>query len=153
MRSDGTSSTPAGEKNIIFWEGLSSLLKQSGIHVDWKYRGGNHEVMYERTSVSGIMYSFRITNNDAYARVYIECSSQQLSKQRYDHLEGLRKQIECDFGESLLWERMPDKKASWIGKKFQLGLVHTNDRDKLYSQMADAMIRLKKSFLGPIAAI
>ena len=62
--------------------------------------------------------------------------------------------IEKEFGESLEWERLDDKRASRIRRRFTIGgLAKADTWPALQENMIDTMIRLEKVLRPRLAKI
>ena len=100
---------------------------------------------------AGIGYNYTITNKSAGCEVYLdrgkEFEEPNINKIRFDQLYKYKDEIEKEFGGSLKWERLDNRRACRISVKFEeAGLKDEEDWDKLQDKMIDAMIRLEKAF-------
>ena len=84
----------------------------------------------------------------SYARVeiYISRSKTDENKFIFDELEKRKKKIDQSFGDTLIWQRLNDKKASRI-KYELLGVSYFNEEDwpKMVDFMVESMVKLRKS--------
>lgn len=107
-----------------------------------------------RTGLSGVNLNSVISNRYARSEVYIQRRLADENKEIFDELLNYRNEIENQFGSTLIWERLDQKKACRI--KFQLDDVDYLKKDdwpKMISFMVDGMTRLEMAFKGPIARI
>lgn len=103
--------------------------------------------------MSGLGYNYAITYKYGQVELYIDFGKgyDKDNKSVFDQLYSKRKEIEQAFGEALRWERLDNRRASRISKRYDYsGLGDKNKWDKLENDMIDAMIRLEKSFKKPI---
>jgi len=103
--------------------------------------------------MSGLGYNYAITYKYGQVELYIDFGKgyDKDNKSVFDQLYSKRKEIEQAFGEALRWERLDNRRASRISKRYDYsGLGDKNKWDKLQNDMVDAMIRLEKSFKKPI---
>jgi len=104
--------------------------------------------------MSGVGFNFSVGRNYARAEVYITRSVAEENKFVFDELHKLKETIEADFGESLEWERLDDKKASRIkSEKREVNFYDKDDWGKMIAFMVDRMIRLEKAFKSILGAI
>lgn len=105
---------------------------------------------------SGIKYSFVVTNKHGQIEVYIDRGkeSDEENKSIFDQLNAKRKEIEEVFGGELKWERLDDRRASRISKRYEYaGLSDSEKWDKLQHDMIDGMIRMEKAFKKHIRSL
>jgi len=107
---------------------------------------------------SGIGYNYVITYKYASCEIYLdrgkEFEDPNVNKIRYDELLKHKDKIEEEFGEPLNWERLDNRRASRISKRFEGSGLKDQDRwDAIQDKMIDAMIRLEKAFRPHIKRI
>lgn len=103
------------------------------------------------SGLSGVAFNSVISNYYARSEVYISRSSKEENKFIFDLLYKMKEQIEGEFGDKLVWERLDDKKACRI--KFELlnvSYFNKDDWDKMIEHMIDGIQRIEKSFKKPI---
>ena len=107
---------------------------------------------------SGVAYIYEVTYKNGRVVVYFDKGKENedvlLNKKRFDQLSKYKEEIEKEFGEKLLWERLDDRKASRISYTFEgIGLKDENTWDEIQDNMIDAMIRLEnatKKYIGKL---
>lgn len=105
---------------------------------------------------SGISYNFTIKTDSGAAELYIDHDQEtgQGNKAIFDALHAQRDAIEQDFGGSLSWERLDNKRACRIKIEFRDGGLDTPDSwPQLQDEMIDGMIRLEKATRTRLARI
>ena len=105
---------------------------------------------------SGLGFNYAITNKFGQAELYIDGGKDYDAdnKKIFDELYSHRAEIEKTFGDMLKWERLEDRRACRISKRFDYAGIHDRDKwDKLQDDMIDAMVKLEKAFQGPIKAL
>ena len=106
--------------------------------------------------MSGIGMNFVISRD--YARVeifintgYMETGGKERNKEIFDYFYSMKEQIENDFGDKLIWERMDDRVTSRV--KYQLdgvSVFNHSDWVAMNKFLIDAGNRMRKSFIGHV---
>jgi len=105
---------------------------------------------------SGLTFNYSITKHDAKAELYIDRGkeSEEENKAVYDELFIHKNEIEKEFGEPLIWERLDTKRACRISKKIEIGGYRDEEKwPRIQEAMIDAMIRLEKALKPFIAKL
>jgi len=96
--------------------------------------------------ISGVLYQYLILKDEARVQLAIEGSDAGRNKKMFDELHKSKEQIEKDFGEELVWERLEDRKSSRISKTvMKQGLRDSEHWPTIIEKMVDAMARLEKA--------
>ncbi len=96
---------------------------------------------------SGIRYIYIIRNNGASLEIYIDKGDFEKNKGIFDELKKYKSEIENAFGNSLVWDRLDENRASVIRYPVSdFGLINEDRWPEIQDQMIDAMIRLEKAF-------
>jgi hypothetical protein len=102
--------------------------------------------IHARAGISGVKYSYIILMDKARVQLSIESGDADKNKRVFDSLYESKQQIENDFGEQLVWERLDNRKSSYIKKIFEnKGLKDIDNWRDIQNRMVDAMIRLEKA--------
>ena len=129
-----------------FWSQLLSKSK-SQTQLFLKKNPGIENYLNTGGGKTGISYSYNITYEGARVELYIDKGEVNWNKSVFDSLFKNKPKIEESFGDSLLWERLEEKRASVI--RFSLNEFGLQDKDKwpeLQDQMIEAMIKFEKAF-------
>jgi hypothetical protein len=95
---------------------------------------------------SGLSYSYTIRQHDGQIEFYIDRGKQEENKTIFATLHESKVAIEADFGETLEWQRLDEKRASRIRKIVELGGWRDEAKwPEIQEAMIDAMIRLEKA--------
>ena len=129
-------------------------------------RSKNKTTLYEKKSPgiesylgigagkAGIHYHYIISEQGARVQLYIDRGDSDWNKRVYDALLKDKPLIEKVFGDSLIWERLEDKRASIIRFPVsQLGLKDKSNWHELHDLMIETMIRFEKAFRPFIHAL
>lgn len=101
----------------------------------------------------GVAFNFVVTREGWRTEVYIDTGEAAENEAIFDGLSDLKEQLESDFGEPLLWERLDGKRACRIRAD---GPGNIFDRDQwpgMIEQMVDSMIRLDRVFRPRLAVV
>lgn len=104
----------------------------------------------------GLGFNYAVTYKYGQAELYIDRGkdSGSESKTIFDELSSHRQEIEKDFGEKLKWDRLDDRRACRISKRFDYAGLNNPDKwDKLQEDMINAMIRMESAFKRHIKAL
>lgn len=99
------------------------------------------------SGISACPFSFIVTKN--YCSVEFGFSSQdkEFNKKAYDYFYNFKSEIENQFGDSLLWERLDDKKMSRISYRMEnVSIFNKEDWDDMILFLTDNMIKLDNTF-------
>jgi len=131
-----------------FWKGLLDVAKEKGAdfqnlaptHYHWIGKGSGK---------SGVSFNLCILSKFATVEVYMDIGKKEINKERFDKLIRYKDEIEDAFGNSLLWERLDDKRACRISYRFDgAGLKNKDSWSELQSKMVEKMMLLEKAFVG-----
>jgi len=96
---------------------------------------------------SNIHFQYTISINDANISLYIDNDKETGEKNKaiFDLLYSQKAQIEEELGTSLEWNRLDNKRASIIRRRFGIGLKVDEDWPALQDTMIEAMIAFEKA--------
>jgi hypothetical protein len=96
--------------------------------------------------ISGVAYQYLILRDKARIQLAIQGSDAFKNKKMFDELYKRREQIEKDFGDRLVWERLDDRISSRISKTIEnKGLRDVEEWPTIVEKMVEAMVRLEKT--------
>ena len=129
-----------------FWQQLLSKAKRkTNLHSN--VSPGIYSWVGAGAGKSGLSYNYTITGKYSSCELYIDRGKGylELNKKRFDQLYAHKEEIEKIFGDNLEWERLGNKRASRIVKRFKgVGLYDDQEKwNKLQDKMIDCMIRLE----------
>lgn len=103
------------------------------------------------SGISGIHFNSAISNSYARAELYFTRASREENKLLFDELIKYKEEIEKAFGDTLLWERLENRKACRV--KYQLDGVDSSDKEnwpKMIEFISDGIARLEKATKEPL---
>lgn len=133
------------KKRLEFWKTLlEKSKKKTSLHANispaiyaWIGAGSGKR---------GISYNYSVTYKYGQVELYIDRGkdSEEENKKIFDQLYSQKNEIEEDFGDKLKWERLDDRRASRISKRFDYAGLNDKEKwDRLQDDMIDAMIKLE----------
>lgn len=135
------------KKRLIFWK---QILDKSKDKTNLFSNISPSKSSWISTSAgkSGLTYSYIITLKNGSIELCIDKGKNydELNKKIFNDLLEYRKDIEKEFGDSLEWQRLDNKRASRIRKIYTTANLNDSDNwDKLQSEMIDGMINFDKA--------
>ncbi|MBO8161888.1 MAG: DUF4268 domain-containing protein [Thermosipho sp. (in: Bacteria)] len=128
-----------------FWK---SLLKKSNKKFDlFSTRNTTVDSWLSKPLIPGVELVYKILYKSGAVELYIDCgkNSERINKKLFDFLYENREQIEKELNIKLEWQRMDDKRASRIAKKFyEGGLGNKESWDNLQENMVNFMVKFYK---------
>ncbi len=138
-----------------FWEALIERAKdRTKLHTN--LTPGPSNWMGTGAGKAGITYQYNIRQHDTMVLLYIDLGkdSYDQNKDVFDTFYASKDAIEADFGDTLEWERLDDRKSCRIMKTIDLGGYRDEDKwPEVHDAMIDAMIRLEKALRPHIARL
>lgn len=99
------------------------------------------------SGISGCTFNFIITKNYCSVEFGLSSSEKEFNKKLYDYLYSNKDDIEKDYGDSLCWERLNDKKMSRISYRLDdVSIFNKEDWDNMITFLTENMIKLEKTF-------
>ncbi len=158
-RKAGKTKKELAERYVIrkaFWAALLERAKErtklhaniSPSHYYWIGAGSGR---------SGVTYNYVVTREGTTTELYIDRGkdAKRENEAFFDALHTEKEEIESEFGAPLEWERLEEKRACRIAKRFANGGYRTDEADwpSIQDEMIDAMIRLEKVLAPRIAKL
>lgn len=138
-----------------FWKSLLEKAKQkTSLHGN--ISPGTANWIGAGSGVRGLGFNYAVTYKFGQAELYIDRGkdSDDENKRIFDELHSHKVEIEKEFGDSLRWERLEDRRASRISRRFEYAGLNDKEKwGKLQDEMIDAMIRLERSLKSHIKNI
>jgi hypothetical protein len=97
--------------------------------------------------MSGVNLNMAVSRNYARGEIYFNRGSKEENKWCFDFIEERKEQIEKEFGEPLIWERMDDKVSCRIKAQLdEVSLYEREDWGQMITYMVDVSERMVKAF-------
>lgn len=98
------------------------------------------------SGIAGCPFCFIVTKDYCCVKLGLDSTNKDYNKLAYDYLYRKKEEIEKDFGDKLLWERLDDKKSSRISYRLDnVSIFNKEDWDIMITFLTDSMIKLEKS--------
>ena len=105
------------------------------------------------SGISRIRFVFVTSRSYGRAELYIDRGYKDENEFIFDFLFDLKSQIQSDFGGTLIWERLDDKRACRI-KASSEGNVFDNEQwPVMIESMTNSMVRFEAALKKPLAAV
>lgn len=146
--------TPRGLAQQEFFQGLIDRLR-----TEYRFtqaRKAQAQSWYSFASgIGGISYTFSFVRGDqVQAETYIDRLDQSWNKWLFDELHRERHDIEAEFGESLLWQKLDGKRASRIAARRPGAVASSREELGEIEQWGiDQLLRFKQVLGRRIAAL
>lgn len=136
-----------------FWKGLLDRCKGK-TRLFSNTSPGRYHWIGTGAGKSGVGLNLVITKDWGQVETYIDHGTSEENKSIFDALHTQREAVEKDFGEPLAWERLEDKRACRIHKRFTSGgLASPETWPTLQEQMIDAADRLDRAIRSRLTKI
>jgi hypothetical protein len=140
---------------LEFWTGLLERSKDR-TKLFSNVSPGRYQWIGTGAGKSGVSFNYGILYDWGSAEMYIDHDHDTGKKNKaiFDALYSQRAEIEAEFGEPLEWERLDDKRACRIRKRFtDGGLAKPETWPGLQDAMTGAMMRLDKALRPRLAKV
>jgi hypothetical protein len=98
------------------------------------------------SGVRGISFNFVVRKDAARVDMYIDTGNRDVNKAVFDNLHGCKAEIEREFEEPLVWERLDTKQACRIKAERDGNVFDRDQWTAMMDYMLGAMIRLDRTF-------
>lgn len=142
-------------QRLEFWKGLLEKCKQKAKFFS-NISPGRYHWIGTGAGKGGVTFNFCIFRDCGTVELYIDHdkTTGKGNKAIFDRLRSQKQATEKDFGGTLDWERLNDKRACRISKTFENAGLTTPDKwPSLQDSMVAAMARLEKSLRPRVAKL
>ena len=139
---------------LEFWSKLLPKIKGKATIFQNSSPSKDHWLSSGGTGISGLSYNFLITKTYVGVELAISKSDTQANKQVFDELKKFETEITNDFGDTLSWERLDNKKMCRVAYSLQgVNLFEKAEWDKMMDFLIDSMLKLEKSMKEPLKKV
>jgi len=135
-----------------FWtEVIAEMAKKSPLYRN--ISPGTASWIGAGSGVRGAGFNFAAGKAYGRAEVYIDRGDRDENKWIFDELFQQKEAIEQAFGQSLVWQRLEDKRACRIKSEMEGNIYERERWPEMIEFMTDAMVRVQKAFREPLDKI
>jgi Domain of unknown function (DUF4268) len=128
-----------------FWAEVIKAMNDSPSQLYQNISPGKEGWISAGTGTRGLGLNFAATKSYARAELYIDRGEREENKKIFDSLEQQKQSIEEEFGGTLIWERLDDKRACRIKYQQEGNIFEPDQWPEMINFMVDAMVRLEKA--------
>ncbi|MCK5172654.1 MAG: DUF4268 domain-containing protein [Planctomycetes bacterium] len=140
-----------GQLYYRFWEGLLDLAnKKTDLHAHISPSEGS----WIAAASDGLTFCYAFGHNGARVELYINKGAKDRNKNIFDQIASSKEIIEQNFGSSLYWQRLDNKKTSRIYAAVSSTSVRDEEKwPQLQENMVETMIKFEKAIRPCIAKL
>jgi hypothetical protein len=129
-----------------FWQSLLRL-GEGRTPLNVKLSPSERPYICAGAGISGVVFCYVVSSHGSRVELYIGRGDAESNKRMFDELFSHKEQIEEAFGESLIWQRLDQKRASRISYGMTVGGYKDveDNWQTIQEAMIDAMARFEKS--------
>ncbi|NLN18878.1 MAG: DUF4268 domain-containing protein [Firmicutes bacterium] len=150
ISADGADKPMRGEARLRFWTELLEHAKtHSGLHANISPNRFN----WIGSRRHGQWWNYNVLQDETRVELYIDSPVAEDNKALFDALLARKEEIETDFGESLTWQRLDDKRACRISFTVPGGWADESTWPNAIDSAVEAMNRLYRALAPRVKAI
>ena len=134
------------EMRRAFWERALEALSEQGVSLYQNISPSKDHWLSAGTGVAACAYSLHFLRTEARVVLDLQRGSKEENKWLFDRLEEQREQLERDFGGTLEWRRMDDKKSSRIDMSRSFDSYNKDVWPEITKWLAEHVSRLESAF-------
>ena len=139
---------------LEFWTKLLPKIKGKATIFQNSSPSKDHWLSSGGTGISGLSYNFLITKSYVGVELAMSKGDALANKRVFDELRKFETEITSDFGNTLSWERLDNKKMCRVA--YSLSGVNLNEKedwDKMMEFLIDNMLKLEKAMREPLKKV
>ena len=136
---------------LDFWKQLLEAAKDSNSDLFNNISPSKNHWLSAGSGVRGVPYTFVFLKNAGAIEVYMGRNSTEENKFIFDELYKQKETLEANFGDTLEWERLDDKKASRIKYEKPFDGYNKESWNEMIPFMVESMNKLESVFKDPLA--
>jgi hypothetical protein len=139
---------------LEFWSKLIPKIKGKATIFQNSSPSKDHWISSGGTGISGLSYNFIITKSYVSVELAISKGDTLANKQVFDELKKFETEITNDFGNTLSWERLDNKKMCRVSYYLEdVNLFEKADWDRMMDFLIENMIKLEKVMKEPLKKV
>ena len=136
-----------------FWTQTLDALRESDVKLFQNVSPSKDHWLNCGTGMSGCAYTLIFTRNEARVQLDLLRPDRSENKWLFDRFMQEREEIESQFGNSLEWLRLDDKKASRIAFSSAFDGYNESVWPEMVTWLCDHIVRLEEAFSEPLARL
>ena len=136
-----------------FWTQTLEALRERNVSLFENVSPSKDHWLNCGTGVSGCVYSLIFLKNEVRVELGLQRSDASENKWMFDRLDEVRDEVEDRFGDSLMWLRMEDKKASRIVFSCGFDGFDESSWPDMVAWLCEHIVRLERAFSEPLARL
>ena len=134
------------EVRAAFWERALEALSDQGVSLYQNISPSKDQWLSAGTGISGCVYSLHLLRTEVRVSLDLQRGSKEENKWLFDRLQEQREQLERDFGGTLEWRRMDDKKSSRIDMSRSFDSYNRDVWPEITKWLVEHINRLESAF-------
>ena len=134
------------ELRLAFWERALETLSEQGVSLYQNVSPSKDQWLSAGTGISGCAYSLHFLRTEARVTLDLQRGNKDENKWLFDRLKAQREQLERDFGGTLQWRRMDDRKSSRIDWSRSFDSYSRDVWPEIAEWLAEHVSRLESAF-------
>jgi hypothetical protein len=147
VRGVGEAKREFSERHQLRFQFWTSLLEKSKerTRIHSNISASRDSWIATGAGISGLQLSYVILQHEGRVELYIDRGkgAREQNKSIFDQLYANREQIESVFGDTLVWDRLDDKRASRVCKSVTTGGYRDDNWEETQDAMVESMISLE----------
>ena len=105
------------------------------------------------SGLRGVGFNFVASKNYGRAEIYIDRGDKEENEFIFDELYKDKDEIETNFGSTLVWERLDDKRACRIKAETEGNIFNKDEWNTMIDFMTSSMVKIVNNFKKPLAKV
>ena len=151
-QSEKKSNSDKNDLVLRFWQGLITEARSKNTR-HGNLTPGIAQWIGASSGVRGLNLNYVVSKDAATVELYIDRGNAEENKEIFKRLEQERGVIHEKFGAELIWQSLPDRRASRIKYDLDVGGYRTSEAQwpQIHKHMVESMMRLEEALKGPIS--
>ncbi|MFO7832233.1 MAG: DUF4268 domain-containing protein [Desulfuromonadaceae bacterium] len=138
---------------LEFWEQALEAFSQSNCSLYNNISPGKDHWLSAGSGLSGMVFSLIFGKSEIRVEFSMARAQPEINQFVFEKLEAQKEKIDADFGDSLVWLPLPDRKSCRIQYSNPVDGYDKANWPEMIDWMINHMIRLEKALSGPLEKI